>query len=667
MENSIFRIEPDEATGGLKSLILKNDPAQMNWIRGLATWGMPKRANVWWGTLDKMEFLGMEADGERLISRYAQDGVACTVTRTLTADALCESYVFTNTDEADLFIQRGEIGIYTTFEDRYDSASVSKTHNGNVHLWCGRNNSWLHVLKQGEFPTELGLFVTAGEIEKYSVERLASETSNDRGDFILHPPAFHLHAGESYTLSWEIRAFPQGQFTQELLSIPSQCWITCENETVFSGETLKWQIRCGHKISTAVAGCNGTQVPIALDGDCATVEYLPLETGEYNFEFEIDGAQAIARGICVPPIETLLAQRIAFIIDHQQCNDAASPMRGAYLIYDNEEHMQYASSYGSDRTPCQERYGMALLICKWLQSHDDVKAAASLARFEEFLLREAFDPENGTVYNDVGKRHQRGVVRLYNAPWVVTFWMEMYLLKGKVEYLTWAKRTLYTYYRGGGSNFYPNGCEFPRFIKVLRDAGQSEPELEALVQQHIANFVRNGTDYPEHEVRYEQTIITPAATMFASWYSLNEPKASFAAEATKHIRLLDRFQGHQPDAHQDEIAIRHWDGFWFGKRRMLGDTFPHYWSCLTGYAYLLYSRLPGGESYRQRAWKCLRNCLCLFTPEGEGSCAYLYPYSVALTNEDGSIKERARRGEYFDPYANDQDWALYFWLRASTL
>ena len=45
----------------------------------------------------------------------------------------------------------------------------------------------------------------------------------------------------------------------------------------------------------------------------------------------------------------------------------------------------------------------------------------------------------------------------------------------------------------------------------------------------------------------------------------------------------------------------------------------------------------------------MRNCLCLFNARGEGSCAYVYPFRL---NE--------KPGEFYDEWANDQDFALYF-------
>ncbi len=59
----------------------------------------------------------------------------------------------------------------------------------------------------------------------------------------------------------------------------------------------------------------------------------------------------------------------------------------------------------------------------------------------------------------------------------------------------------------------------------------------------------------------------------------------------------------------------------------------------------------------------MRNILSLFDPDGSAHCAALLPYSVTMLYEDGSVAEERRRGEYSDPWANDQDWALYLILR----
>ena len=122
-------------------------------------------------------------------------------------------------------------------------------------------------------------------------------------------------------------------------------------------------------------------------------------------------------------------------------------------------------------------------------------------------------------------------------------------------------------------------------------------------------------------------------------------------EAKKHIEILERFNGSQPSFHLKEIPIRYWDDYWFGKFRLMGDTFPHYWSCLTAHSYNCYYKISGEEKYAKAAEECMRNCLCLFSDDGRGSAAYIFPYRINDTC-----------GKVYDEWANDQDFALYFAL-----
>lgn len=87
---------------------------------------------------------------------------------------------------------------------------------------------------------------------------------------------------------------------------------------------------------------------------------------------------------------------------------------------------------------------------------------------------------------------------------------------------------------------------------------------------------------------------------------------------------------------------------------MFGDTFPHYWSALTGNIFDMYGKITKDENYLKKAENSKRGVLPLFFPDGSASCAYIYPYSV-----------NGIRGEFYDPYANDQDWGLYFYIRGS--
>ena len=121
--------------------------------------------------------------------------------------------------------------------------------------------------------------------------------------------------------------------------------------------------------------------------------------------------------------------------------------------------------------------------------------------------------------------------------------------------------------------------------------------------------------------------------------------------AESQLPLLESFGGKQPSFHLYDIAIRHWDGYWFGKDRIWGDTFPHYWSTLSGIAFRLYAKATGKQEYAERALNIFRNNLCLFTEDGRGSCAFIYPDKV-----------NGQKAHLYDPFANDQDWAMVFWL-----
>lgn len=76
-------------------------------------------------------------------------------------------------------------------------------------------------------------------------------------------------------------------------------------------------------------------------------------------------------------------------------------------------------------------------------------------KYYRFVAREFFDEETGTVYNAVGKNPT--AKRLYNAPWMSIFVMEMYKVTGEEKYLEMMVKLLRVYYSIGGEKFYPNG------------------------------------------------------------------------------------------------------------------------------------------------------------------------------------------------------------------
>ncbi len=92
--------------------------------------------------------------------------------------------------------------------------------------------------------------------------------------------------------------------------------------------------------------------------------------------------------------------------------------------------------------------------------------------------------------------------------------------------------------------------------------------------------MKNGLNYPASEVNYEQSHCS-SIIMFLLQLYMETGRQKYLDGAKFKCLYWKRFNGKQPSYHLNEIAIRHWDGYWFGKREMWGDTFPHYWSTLS--------------------------------------------------------------------------------------
>ncbi len=276
----------------------------------------------------------------------------------------------------------------------------------------------------------------------------------------------------------------------------------------------------------------------------------------------------------------------------------------------------------------------------------------SLGRYLAYVERELVDVETGEVFNDFSR--DGSYRRLYNLPWFAEFYVELYQLYGKKEYLLKAVRILRYYYQDGGREHYPIELPVLLLTQALEEAGMQEEreDMEKLFRIHADRIAETGCDYPPSEVNYEQSIVAPAADILLQVYLLTKEEKYLEA-GREQLGVLELFNGMQPDWHLHETAIRHWDGYWFGKRKLYGDTFPHYWSALTGNCFALYYRITGKELYGKRAVDSLRGVLPMIHCDGRASCAYVFPASV-----------NGRQADCYDPYANDQDWALYFTLRS---
>lgn len=582
------------------------------------------------------------------------------VTRRFTdAGDLEETMVFTNNTSFDIYTLSDGIGIYTPFPDYYTKASIGLTKCCNAHIWCGNTSSYIMGLRQGGEAPNLGLIVQHGGIKSYSIERgydfkgREEEVSNNRGLIILHPDNFILHPGESYDLVWKLTWFQdKADFQSRLLNTQDYIHVSSPAFVTIGNEPIQFQAQFGGNLpeNPPIILCNGERAEYEIQGSAVSVKYPVIQPGEYTFTITWGGAKTEAKFLATLPLSRIAKSRVNFIVNKQQCIDPKGHLNGAYLIYDNEEKAQYYSHL-NDHNGGRERVGMGALIALYLQTHPDKKLHASLSKYVDYVTRELFNPDDGTVYNDVQRNNDQP--RLYNYPWIGILFLEMYKLEKDSQYLNWYFKLMVHFYSLGGDKFYPIGLPMRESIKTFRQAGQTDlaDKLLKMYKRHADFIEETGQNYPESEVAYEQSIVAPAARYLSDMYLMTDEE-KYQKGAQLQLMGLDLFEGFQPDYHMNEVAIRHWDGYWFGKRRMLGDTFPHYWTTLSGLAFYDSELVIGTDQYTHKAQKSFRSILSLFRKDGSASNAMIYPMTV-----NGEV------AHFYDPWANDQDWGLYYILK----
>ena len=620
---------------GLWFLSHKDDPAQMNWVEGETCWGAVKAPQA----LAVARTIHVLENGE-----------------------IEETYTFENTSAAPLFVKEKDAWIYIPFNDSYEKAEIGLEKRCNAHLFAGESASYVMALRQGGRGPHLGLVLTKGSITGYGVERDFSARSEDRGDFLFYPALGTFEPGEKKEIRWKL-FWHQGKddFYNKLLNENGFLLVQAKQMTCIQGETFEFCVRtkdkeAAYKLSVK---CGGDEVkPIRIDeeslkNDTQSVvsvwyQYPAEVEGAYRFEIQSGESHTHALFYCSAPVETLLTRRSHFLVEKQQYKKEGSALDGAYLIYDDEEDALYYS-HKPDHNGGRERLAMGTIMAQYLQRHpEDTQCMESLNAYERYVYRELYDENTGVVYNDINRNNNWH--RLYNYPWMADFQIELYRLKKDTRYLLNAYETMMGYYRAGGQTFYAIGIEAYE-LKTLLDAAGLTTQSEAFTQaflKYADQLVKTGVNYPTSEVKYEQSIVAPAVSYLLQAYQITEESKYHEAAKAQWV-LLELFNGGQADYHLFENAIRHWDGYWFGKYECYGDTFPHYWSTLTGDVYALYAKITGDQTYEELAKASIRGCLNLFFADGMASCAMVYPDTV-----------NGKKAHYYDPWANDQDWALYY-------
>jgi hypothetical protein len=650
----------NRATGAITRLFIQNDARNMNWI--METDGSQYEwidDSYGWG----LGFLSI-IDGQDTLFRkwekpsgrdsaavtYMLDDIAVSVVRRHEGADLTEEYRFANTGRRTLRIAGA--GIYTPFNDNYPDANLCYRARTNVHIWNGANAAYVNATHMSGQAPHLGLTVTEGSIRDYEIRErdVKKGSSNTRGVIVLNPEDMTLRPGESRSLAWRIFAHGgRNDFVVKALERGSV--IARSDRYVYTtGDTANVTFESRDRLKNPRVMLDGRKIPVVRKGSRYTASVPVSRTGEIRVEFVYGERRTFAVLLGISGEMNLLRKRAEFIVNHQQLNDAGDRRDGAYMVYDNETDRIFLNDrhYRDDWDEGAERLGMGVFLALLCRQSRDVRIEPSLLKYAQFVRGQLQD-DDYTTYSTVDHKHR---VRGYNYPWVAHFYFRMFQLTDDRSFLTDGYRTLRAMFRRFGHGFYAIDIPVHLACTMLQNSGMTA-EADTLLNdfRSIGDiYVKNGVAYPRHEVNYEQSIVAPSIMTLLQLYLITKENKYLDA-AVVQMPLLDAFAGSQPSYRLHDIAIRHWDGYWFGKRETWGDTMPHYWSVLSALAYYWYAQCTGDDSYRQRAVNIVRNNLCLFFEDGRASCAYIAPARV-----------NGVTAQFYDPYANDQDWAAAYYL-----
>jgi hypothetical protein len=651
MKNRHFHVELDPILGAVTHVKRPDDPNGMNWLMHTdeipghlhaCTWGLGTYntgvpfAPVRWQRAD-----GFKASATVSVSTYQTVNAVLTVQRRFVGDRLRETYTFTNPSkqETTLVLLR----FYWPFNDNYtpDAATCVKKRC-TVHYWFGGDVSWAHAVRMDGTGLRLGLVVKQGRFESYGVENrgFLLGYSNFRGDITPYAGDIKLPPGGKAVFEWEFFwCADWNDFFAKLQATPGYIGVSAPELCTVPGQKLEVAIRSKTKPEVK----RGEQaLAVRRTGDGWKCSVTAVEPGLVNVNVKAGERSTLLTGLALPDPDALIRKRADFIIEKQQMMDKKNPLYGAFLIYDVEARSTVIG-YRDDFNEARERLGMGVLLALEQARVPRPTVARALKRYEAFV-RTKLQREDGAVLDAAGGAPRRG----YNYAWVAQFYIALYRMNGRREYIDLAVKTVEAFYRDHGAAYMAIGVPVLDGLDIMRKLGLDKQRAEFLgrLEAQADRLIKNGLHFPPQEVTFEQSIVSPAVTFLLEMY-LGTGEKKYLKAARAPMTCLEHFNGCQPDARLNDVSIRHWDGYWFGKRESWGDTMPHHWSALTALSFHRWFEATGDTEYRDRAQRILKANMYLFRSDGSGSAAHMYPKWVNGSWTTG-----------LDPYANDQDWAL---------
>ena len=627
-----LRVIRDQAEN-ITNLCVVGDAAAMNWVHSA-----DGRQYPWIGSRYAWGTGTLKVDGRAVpwarAGRVAEELNLDVVSRLESDGTLYERRTFKNVSDREIAL--ADIDIHTPFNDNFPKSPVDMfDRRAFAHVWAGGSAAWVSAMRMGGQSPHLGLAVVEGWISAYELKERsrAKGGSNTRGIIALSLPDVTLKPGEETTVAWRIFAHEGwDDFFAKLVA--------------FGGVDVKaerYVLRTGEKTTVTARTAAGVR----------TREWMCPGAGEHRVEIVTsDGRTAFVEILGVDDPTELLKSRARYIVARQQVVAPGTPYDGAFVPYDTETGLQersWETTLTSDHSEGRERLGMGVFLAKMAQRGMKDELMPSLLRYYRFVRTSLEDPDH-TVWQAVKRSSS---TRAFNYPWHVWFYLEMYKLMGERTYLADAYQTLKRLFRGDiklpkALVAFPIGdC-----LRAFRAAGMPDAERDLIAwgRTFLGPVSAPGGYVAGTEVGLAPEVVSATIHALTEFGSLTGERAYLDA-ARRWIPRANAVCGRQPSWHCYDIGLHHWDGYWFGKRACWGDTLPHDWNGEMASAFRRYAEAIGEQVFAARAEKIADAMLGLFTPDGRGSCACVYPNRV-----------NGEKAKFFDPLCNDQDWALVFYL-----
>ncbi len=645
-----FTVLIDEVTGSPTKMISLLDSYEMNWIRSDYPWGSVLGMNIY--QVDKTSrgvcLLGINEDrtlGVK-IERYVESG------------KYRETYVFENLSDSAPVLLNDTVGIVFPYNDLFDKKENMLHTRCNSHIWCADDICNIQSVKLDGKGPYLIQRATCGSFSGYGLLcdiSVAQNASHDRGNIVLYPKKCVLNSGESVSFAFDFYFSD----VREPIS-----YITADRYSGFVGDIFSISIHWYEKIESLCIDFCDENNSFQIDGDRAAISLTFDSAGEKTVSFEVNGKKTFICLNILESIDDILERRVRFIAEKQQYEGEDQRLNGAYLIYDRETDSRYYNPSFPDHNCARERLSMGALVAASLARKYDPCLADSLKKHRAFVEREILDVNTGYVKNGIDDT----ALRLYNFPWVSTYYLEWYRFSGETECLRIAARVLNKYYELGGNAQESPCIEAFEILKCLKKEGL-DAEYEQLKKEFISHadsiYVRR-TKSSSKEVSCANGMMNLMSTFLAQVYLLTDNK-KYLTYIDDLLKISESFYDSQPDYRMYGIALRYWDMYWFGKKQSYGDTYPQWLSALTAQMYYYCDLAMGTDHKRIIKDNLLGNC-CVYFSDGFAACGYLYPKKITVFASAPDTENENRPlgdwdGKRFDVFANDQDWSLYYAIK----